>query len=292
MYSEVHIIGAASGRGEKDTRCADGPCKLQQMGLTSWLGVHGVVARWEKTFTAGSAQTDLEAVAALCKQLSNAIAKCVSLQECFAVIGGDHSCAIGTWSGAYRGLGGEAPLGMIWIDAHMDSHLPDTSPSGAIHGMPLACLLGFGPTRLTGMTRNGPPLQPQHVCLIGVRSYENQEAALLSRLGVQTFFIEDINKFGLETIMSKALEIACSDTAGFGVSIDLDAIDPKDAPAVATPAENGLSAKALLSSLRRISSRQQLLGVEIAEFNPYLDRNDLTAGLIHQLLAAMLGQKE
>jgi len=201
------------------------------------------------------------------------------------VLGGDHSCAIGSWRGVAETLGGK-PLGLIWIDAHLDSHTPETSHSGALHGMPLACLLGVGPEQLTNSTQ---VLQPQHVAVIGVRSFEPEEHALIMGLGVRVFFMDEITRRGLNDVMQEALTIVQSGTAGFGISLDLDAIDPKDAPGVGTPSPMGLRATELASVFARLCDHPSLLALEIAEYDPHRDIDGKTVRVVMELLSAALG---
>ena len=285
----VSILGAACGRGARDERCQHGPRALRQGGLIARLRHQGIDANWGGTLPAPSSETGipaLQAVSGLCKRLAARIDDLVAEGDYFAVLGGDHACAVGTWSGAARGLGGRGPLGLIWVDAHMDAHVPETSPSGTLHGMPVACLLGHGEEALTAIAGRGPALRPEHICLIGVRSFEDGEAAFLGRLGVRVIFMEEIVRRGLDAVMDEALGIAVTGTAGFGVSIDLDALDPIEAPGVGSPVAQGLSADALISALEGPQRRSGFIGIEIAEFNPALDGGGVTARLIGDLLVA------
>ncbi|MDQ7011890.1 MAG: arginase [Mariprofundaceae bacterium] len=291
MYSGIHIIGAACGHGGRDRRAAAGPETLKNAGLVARLEKHGIRANWPEIIESRPQQTGisgLDIVSELNRRLAGQISTLVSEQSRFAVLGGDHACAIGTWSGVYRALGDARRFGLIWVDAHMDSHTPATTPSGALHGMPLACLLGYGADELTSLAAPGPALLPQHVCLIGVRSYEQEEADLLAELGVHVCFMDDVNRLGMDAVMQQALRIARTDTAGFGISIDLDAIDPADAPAVASKVPGGLSASDLMAALKSAGDAPGLIGMEIAEFNPFLDVHDQTLRLIPGLLAAAM----
>ena len=256
-----------------------------------WLTGNGVDAEWCETLTPayGAANADpVQVIAGLCRKLSRAVEGAVEGNSWFTVFGGDHTTAIGTWSGVHNALHRKGPLGLIWIDAHMDSHVPDTSPSGWLHGMPLACLLGFGPDALTGVAAAGPVLQPAHVALVGVRSYEPGEAELLDRLGVKVFFMDEVLARGIDGVMEDALAIAGEGTAGFGLSIDIDAVDPLDAPGVGTPVSDGLRATEVISVLGHIRRRPRFLGMEIVEFNPTRDPDDITAHLVRNLFAAGL----
>lgn len=291
----VSLFGAASGIGARDEGCRFGPEAMLGSGLVGWLTGNGLDARWRETLTqadgAGSRrQADQVArIARLSRQLSRAVEAAVLDDSWFTVFGGDHTAAIGTWSGVHNALRRQGPLGLIWIDAHMDSHTPDTSPSGWLHGMPLACLLGFGPDALTDDLTGaaaGPVLRPGNVALVGVRSYEQDEAELLARLGVRVFFMDEVLARGIDAVMADAIAIAGHGTAGFGLSLDMDAIDPIDAPGVGTPVSGGLRATEAISALGHVRRRAGFLGMEIVEFNPTRDPDDRTMHLVKNLFAA------
>jgi arginase len=202
------------------------------------------------------------------------------------IVGGDHSSAIATWGAVRQTMPG--PLGLVWIDAHMDSHTPETSPSGALHGMPLAVLLGHGAPELTGLGGPGPKLLPQHVTLLGVRSFEPAEATLLERLGVRVFMMRELRRRGLRACLEEALSIARHGTAAIGLSLDLDALDPSDAPGVGTPVPGGIPARDLIDAVTGLTGRQDLVAIEIAELNPIRDQGGKTTALVAELLAAAL----
>jgi arginase len=206
----------------------------------------------------------------------------------FAVIGGDHSCAIGTWSGVAHARRTFGPIGLVWIDAHMDSHTPETSHSGALHGMPLACLLGRGEARLTQLMTRSPKLVAAHTCVVGARSFEPEEAALLDELGVRVIARSELKTLALRDAIGEAVAIAASAPGGFGITIDLDVIDPVDAPGVGSPEPGGIPAQQLIDALAPIRHHPALLGVEIAEYNPFRDRGDKTADLVIHLMSTLL----
>jgi arginase len=282
----IAIVGAASGWGAQDVGCADGPEALRAAGLDAYLQASGGHAEWAETLRPAPGHDRLWLVADLCARLAQRVASVMAGGYFPLVVGGDHSCAVGTWSGVH--LAARGPLGLVWIDAHMDSHTPQTSPSGALHGMPLACLLGYGEPALTGLVGPGPALLPQHVCLIGVRSFEAGEAALLERLGVRIFSMAEVHHRGIAAVFRDALNIAQNGTVGFGISIDLDALDPEEEPGVGTPAKDGLHGKGLAHALRELHDYPHLLALEIAEYNPHRDRNGATARMALQLAAAAL----
>ena len=288
----VNLIGFASGVGSPAPDCAKGPEVIKNLGLSSVLNDHNVDAKWKCILKAPVQNLDKELqvdyLSLQYRILAQEVADSIRQHKRFAVIGGDHSCAIGTWSGAAHQTHKLGPLGLIWIDAHMDSHTFLTSHSGALNGMPLACLLGYGDPRLTNIFSIRPKVLPRHICLVGVRSFETEEAQLLKRLGVRIFFMEDVKRRGLFSVLEESLNIVNQDTAGFGLSIDLDAIDPLDAPGVGTPELDGLSKDELIDALNLFPQQSKLLGVEITELNPALDQKQITAKIAIDLLTTCL----
>lgn len=271
-----------------------GPMALKKAGLESALNARGLASHWtviSLNYTPPPSTSAIPVIQEVTKTLSHHIVDTVTQAANFIVLGGDHSSAIGSWSGAAQALRPAGPLGLIWIDAHMDSHTPATSPTGAIHGMPLACLLGYGNAALTDLLYRGPKLQPQHVCLVGVHSFEAAEAQLLHQLGVRVFFMEEVKMRGLSAVLSDALAIVTNHTAGFGISLDLDVFDPKAAPGVSTPAPGGLSSDEFVETIGLLTDRQGFIGMEIAEYNPTLDRHRMTADLVKRLLLAGFGSR-
>jgi arginase len=284
---KVDLIGVASGLGGADAACAQAPARLAAAGLEAQLRSAGIDASWSATLAPRRQGDGTQgAVARLCGELAARVAHSVRDGHLPCVIGGDHSCAVGTWSGAALALQGRGPLGLVWIDAHMDSHTPGTSPSGRLHGMPLAALLGQGDGALAGL--DDSVLLPRQVCLVGVRSYEVAEAELLARLGVRVFGIEDVVLRGLARVMEDAVAIANEGTAGYGVTLDLDALDPREAPAVATPAAFGIQSGGLRQELERIGHDPRLVAFELAEYCPRLDHDGRSERLICRLLCAAL----
>lgn len=168
----------------------------------------------------------------------------------------------------------------------MDAHTPDTTPSGMLHGMPVACLLGHGHPRLALDRRTA--LDPRRCCLVGVRSFEAQEAALLGRLGVKVFPMPEVRRRGLAEVMAEALAIARDGAAGFGISLDLDALDPRDAPGVGSAVTGGIRAADLRQLLARLRHDPALACLEIAEYNPHLDRDGATARLVQDIVLTLL----
>lgn len=287
LAKPVEIIGVACGEGARNKGCEAGPDAVRAGGLVCRLQMRGLSAAWHETIRPGHAAEPLQAVKTVCRRLAQRARAIVAHGGLPVVVGGDHSCAIGTWKGVASALRARGPLGLIWIDAHMDAHTPQTTPSGALHGMPLACLLGHGESGLTALG-GGITLQPQYVCLIGVRSYETSEAALLRQLGVRVYYMHEVARRGLATVLREALSTVTTGTAGFGVTLDLDALDPRDAPGVNTPAADGIRSMDLAAALECVSSHPALAAIEIAEYNPQRDRHGRTGAAVTQLVEAML----
>ncbi len=207
----------------------------------------------------------------------------------FLVIGGDHSCAIGTWGGAAEGL--RAPLGLVWIDAHMDMHVPETSPSGAINGMALAALVGYGAPELTALSYGRGAIAPRNVCLIGARSFELEELAFAKRHGIRVVGMKELHRRGIADACAEARAIAGTGVAGYGVSLDLDVFDPADAPGVGTPARSGIRPSEFVDAWSDLTRSALCVGVEIVEYNPHRDQVGRTAQLLRDLVAATVGDE-
>jgi arginase len=285
--ARARIIGAASGLGARDPGCEDGPVAFFNSGAWRQLQARPGLYWGETLFpSAVRSESMIDRVAELCQRMAEAIAHTLISREFPVVIGGDHSVAIGTWSGAARFVG--KPIGMLWMDAHMDSHTPQTTYSGAIHGMPLACLLGEGDPRLLGLGLAGPQLSHAHTVVFGVRSFEPEEPRLLQRLGVRVIRQSEIQRRGFRETFSEALGIAASSPSGFGLSLDLDVVDPALAPGVGTPVPEGLAPPEVLEAIRDCASMAGLLAMEIVEYNPARDRHGMTASLIGETIGKIL----
>jgi ornithine--oxo-acid transaminase len=254
------------------------------MGLLSALEGMGLRLSWTTIHERTPAQDDApKIIDALNAELARRSCSAVAGGQRFLVLGGDHSCAVGTWSGVRAALDEDKHLGLIWIDAHMDSHRPHTSPTSNLHGMPLACLLGYGNTPCAGAR----VLRPERVCLIGVRSFEAAEARLLEGLRVRVYSMDEVRRLGLAAVMGEALERVGGAHGRFGVTLDLDAVDPRDAPGVGSPEPGGIPGRDLVVALAGMGMRPGFLGLEIAEYNPSLDRGLRTAGLVTDLVRAV-----
>lgn len=293
MKIALPLIGYASGIAAENDGCADGPFALKHNDLHQKFASIGVDAYWVDILQPNKRllKNKYKCVADLASRLALYTNNLIEDQQLFAVIGGDHSCAIGTWSGVAFACSSRGAIGLIWIDAHLDSHTKETTESGNIHGMPLACLLGYGDPLLATIASSKAKLLPQNVAIIGARSFEKGELKLLQILGVRIFFQEEIDSIGISAAFKEAHRIATNGTVGYGLSIDMDAFDPSEVPGVGTAVANGLSVNPFCSALTKYSVDPALLGIEVVEFNPHLDRYDLTKDAIVKLLFSLLQRR-
>lgn len=284
---KIYVVGAALGVGGNVLGCEQAPSVLQN---SAFLQPFKNKLQWEEIFTAAGDATKLialPAIAAFNQELAQKILQLVRAQKKFLVLGGEHSCAVGTWSGAAAAKQKEGPIGLVWLDAHMDSHTPESSHTKNIHGMPLAALMGYGAKELTHILSTQPKLLPQYVCVVGVRSFETEEMELLQKLNVQIDFMPEVEKDGIEKVFQAALKRVKNNTVGYGISLDIDMIDPLMAPGVGVPVANGVNAQQLCVALKKCQNDPQLLGVEIVEFNPKLDKEQITEKLVAEIIKAL-----
>jgi arginase len=203
------------------------------------------------------------------------------------VLGGDHSISLGSVAAAARGR----TLGVIWIDAHGDFNTPETTPSGNIHGMPLAALCGLGDPRLVDLIYAGRKVNPRHVALVGARDLDEGEKALLREHGVAVFTMQHIDRQGMDRVMSQALEIVTTGTDGVLASLDLDVLDPHEAPGVGTPVAGGISYREAHLVMELLAEAGCLVALDLLEVNPILDRENHTAQLAAELAWSGLGKR-
>lgn len=232
----------------------------------------------------------LPTIAAVCDDLAARVEASVAARRFPVVLGGDHSLAAGSVAGAARALRarGES-LGLIWIDAHGDINTPETSPSGNVHGMPVAHLLGHGDPRL--QLAGGAAVDPAQTVLIGVRDLDPGERTHLRRFGVHVFTMHDVDRQGLSSVMEQALALANAGTGGLWVSYDVDVEDPIHAPGVGTPVSGGFSLREGHLAMEMVADAGTLLGLDIVEVNPILDVSNRTAELAVGLIGSALGDR-
>uniref|UniRef100_A0A8R1HRY5 Arginase n=2 Tax=Caenorhabditis japonica TaxID=281687 RepID=A0A8R1HRY5_CAEJA len=246
-----------------------------------------VPLKWGKTIeevNTGRHANALTGVTQTCRQLAHETRQVIENKEELLVFGGDHSCAIGTWSGVATALRPAGDIGLIWVDAHMDAHTPDSSDTGNIHGMPVAHLLGYGDKNLARIGDRLPKLLPHNLCMVGIRDYESAEQELLERLGVRIFYAHEVDRRGIQDVLQEAQYLVTRNTIGYGLSIDLDGFDVSYAPAVGTPSDDGINALEFIKALLTIDLTK-LIATEIVEFLPKFDDNQRTS---EQLVSSLV----
>jgi arginase len=286
---KLHLMGYCCSLGGVEETTAQGPLVIAESVDFEQVVQGSAAVAWDAFLTPPPHKDNVAAIADICQRLGQTVSALVKQGDKFVVVGGDHTCAMGTWSGAYDALHQAGDIGLIWIDAHMDSHVLETSYSGRVHGMCLAALLGHGDPAFTSLFGSDPKLKPENVCLIGVRSYEPEEAELLKKLNVRVYFIDEVKNRGFAVVLREAIAKVSEQTVGYGLSLDLDAIDPADAPGVDVPAENGLSGLEVYRGLVHAATDPKLIGTEVVEFNPVKDKNRLTEKLAIVFLKALSG---
>jgi arginase len=278
-----------------------GPSALRLAGLNTRLGSLGyeiddlgnvAVAQQESTPSGAENAKYLPQIAKTCAKLAAMVESVVTAARFPLVLGGDHSIAAGSVAGVshfYRQRGEK--IGLIWIDAHADMNTPESSPTGNVHGMPLACCLGRGPRELTEIFDYSPKVVGANVALIGIRDVDQRERELVRASGVTAFTMRDIDERGLRNIMEQALSIANNGTTGFHLSLDMDSVDPDEAPGVGTPVRGGMTYREAHLAMETICDCSRMVSMEIVEVNPVLDSANRTASLGVELVMSAMGKK-
>lgn len=207
------------------------------------------------------------------------------------VLGGDHSIAVGTVAGlSHHFSSRNQRIGIVWIDAHADMNTPASSPSGNVHGMPLACCAGMGPPELTGIFGYAPKVHPRNIAIIGLRSVDEAERSPVRTSGVTAFTMRQIDERGLRAVMDDAIRIATNGTAGFHLSLDMDALDPQEAPGVGTPVRGGLTYREAHLAMETVCDSSMMRAMEVVEVNPVIDESNRTALLAVELVMSAMGK--
>jgi arginase len=234
----------------------------------------------------------LPQIAETCLRLAEKVEAAAGQGKVPLILGGDHSLAAGSISGVashYHKRGEK--IGVIWVDAHTDMNTPQTSPSGNVHGMPLACLIGKGPKALTHLLGYAPKVDPRNVALVGIRDVDLLEATHVKKSGVRAFTMRDIDEMGLTRVMREAIAIASDGTAGIHLSFDMDSVDPDEAPGVGTPVRGGITYREAHLAMEILSDSGKLVSLEVVEVNPVLDVANRTADLAVELMMSALGKR-
>jgi len=234
----------------------------------------------------------LHEIASACSDLAREVEASLDRDEFPIVLGGDHSMAIGTIAGiANHCKKHNKRFGVIWIDAHADINTPETSPSGNIHGMPVAVSLGFGAPELTKVGGDFTTLAPNQISMIGLRSIDEGERKLLKKLKIEVHTMTDLDKYGVNRIIAKVLSSMRAKVDHLHVSFDLDSVDPAVAPGVGTPVPGGLSYREAHLIMEAIADTGYMSSLEIAEVNPILDSKNASAEFAADLIASSMGKR-
>ena len=277
--------------GPSAIRIAGLHTRVRELGLEFEDRGNVPVDQPESLDPADSSARFLDEIVGACEELRDRVGELLRDDRFPLVIGGDHSIACGTVAGISRHHRerGEK-IGLIWFDAHADMNTPETSPSGNIHGMPLAACLGRGPAALTELSGSTPTVSPENAVLVGVRSVDAGERRLLKEVGLEVFTMREIDMLGIHEVMERALAIATKGTAGFHLSFDLDGTDPSVAPGVGTPVPGGTTLRESHLVMEHAAASGALLGLEMTEINPILDEGNQTAQAAVELILSALGK--
>jgi len=298
----VAIIGAPLDLGQGRRGVDMGPSAVRVAGLGRRLAALGYrvadlgnipAAQAESIPDAGPANAKyLTQIAESCDKLGRLVSQAMTAGQTPVVLGGDHSIAAGTVAGVADFLRqSNQTAGLIWVDAHADMNTPESSPSGNVHGMPLACCVGQGPAELVDLLGFSPKVDAANVALVGLRDVDDLERGMLRGTGIRAFTMRDIDERGMKEVMADAITIASGGTSGFHLSLDLDFVDPEFAPGVGTPVRGGATYREAHLAMEMICDSGGMLSMEVVEVNPVIDQFNRTAELAVELILSALGKK-
>ena len=296
MPSQISLIGVPMDFGQ-DLRGVDmGPAAVRYTGLIHRLrhlghtvrdrGDISIPIRDEAVQEVVQEKKYLEEITRICESIYTLGHQLVNEGDFPLFVGGDHSIAVGTVAAVTRH---DDPMGLIWIDAHGDINTPDTSPSGNIHGMPLAILMGDGHEALVNVGRPGPKIQPENVVMIGLRDLDPVEKKRLKNSGITVFTMRDIDEQGISSVANKAV-MKFAHLKRIHLTVDMDALDPLEAPGVGTPVPGGITYREAHLLMEILADSKKLTSMDLVEINPILDVANKTAGLAVELTLSALGK--
>lgn len=293
----IHLIGAPMDLGA-DRRGVDmGPSAIRYAGLNEKLHALGhevtdlgsVHVPDPESGTQGDPKLKyLDQIVASAQELGECVQRSIEAGAVPITLGGDHSIALGSISGAANALG---TIGVIWIDAHGDFNTSDTTPSGNIHGMILAALAGLGDPRLVNAVGKGPHIDPKRLVIIGARDLDTGERELLRSAGVHVRTMTDIDRRGIYDVTREALLLANDGANGLHVSFDMDVMNPSEAPGVGTPVPGGITYREAHLAMELIAESGRMTSLDLVEVNPILDNENRTAILATELALSALGKR-
>lgn len=300
MKKAVSVLGVPLGYGASMAGVDIGPAALRVARLHERIARLGYSVddrgdmRLERPRThpeEGEKLKYVREISSACEELAAEVEAILAANQLPLVLGGDHSIAIGSFSGAasyYKKQ--QQTLGLIWFDAHADMNTPESTPSGNIHGMPLAALLGYGTPELVNVAGFAPKLDPRLTAHVGARDVDQGERELINKLGVRFFTMREIDERGMSACMDDAIAIASGGTAGYAVTFDVDVLDPGDAPGSGTLVRGGLTYREAHLGMEKVAEAGGMRALEIVEINTALDVNNKTAELGVELILSALGK--
>ena len=301
MAYKVRIIGVPMDLGASRRGVDMGPSAMRVAGLQSRIKQLGhqvedvgnvAVKQAEEQHYGDKRAKYLKEIAETCKGLAAIVEQAIADGCLPLVLGGDHSLAVGSIGGASASFHKQGRrIGLLWLDAHGDMNTPESSPSGNVHGMPLASLIGYGPPELVDLAGFRPILEPRNVVLVGVRDLDSKEQRLMKQSGVHAFTMRDIDERGMRDVMSDALRFATDDAAGVAVSLDMDFVDPGEAPGVGTPVRGGVTYREAHLAMEMIADSRAMVSLEVVEINPVIDLHNKTGNLGVELVLSGMGKK-
>jgi arginase len=301
MAQNIRIIGVPMDLGQNRRGVDMGPSALRVAGLQARLKQLGhtvedignvpVKQAEEQHFGVKNAKY-LNEIAETCRGVAEIVQRSIGEGFLPLVLGGDHSIAAGSVSGVSNHFRkNNQRVGYMWLDAHGDMNTPETSPSGNVHGMPLAAIIGYGAPELVDLLEFKPKIEPRNVALVGIRDLDSRERRLVKESGVHVFTMRDIDERGMREVMSEALRVVTDDTSGTAVSLDMDFVDPTDAPGVGTPVRGGVTYREAHLAMEMIADSDAMVSLEVVEINPVIDEHNTTALLGVELVLSAMGKK-
>jgi len=301
MPQKIRIIGVPMDLGASRRGVDMGPSALRVAGLQARIkqlghqveDIGNIPVKQPEEMSYGEKKAKyLAEISDACKDLATIVEKTLDENMMPVVLGGDHSIAAGSLSGvAAHFKKKEKKIGLIWLDAHGDINTPESSPSGNVHGMPLAAAMGYGATELVELQGFRQKVEPQNISLVGIRDLDSQERKLAKKSGVHVFTMRDIDERGMREVMSDAMKYAMDDTDGISVSLDMDFVDPSDAPGVGTPVRGGVTYREAHLAMEMLADTEAMVSLEVVEINPVIDEHNRTALLGVELVLSGLGKK-
>jgi arginase len=298
---KIRVIGVPLDLGQSRRGVDMGPSAVRVAGLEARLEELGHIVEDAGNVSVAIAEQKkvgdphakyLKEITATCTKHAELVLKTLESATVPVVLGGDHSVGAGTVAGVsefYRRQGQK--IGLIWIDAHTDVNTPESSPSGNVHGMPLAAIMGLGPPELANIFNFSPKVAPENCVLVGVRDIDAVEKANVRKAGIDVFTMRDIDERGMRTVMEEALRSAGLGTAGYHISLDMDWVDPEDAPGVGTPVRGGATYREAHLAMEIIADHGRMVSFEVVEVNPVIDEHNRTADLAVELALSAFGKK-